>query len=268
MPPKTVRQIIDEMPNLPSMPNVVGEALNIIGNPKSNINQLSDVLSKDMSITTEILKMVNSAYYGFPQQIVTINKAMALLGFNKVKSLIMSAAMKPMMMTHGGKAMWEHSIRCAVGCQILAKSLGQGQTDEAFVVGLLHDIGRTVLQIYSKDGSNEVARLVGLGADRLIAEKMMFGFTHTELGEEIVNKWKLPVIIGSCARHHHSPQHSDNQAMAGIVYVADRVSQDQLKYPILDPDIIEQLDFDIPDPMKLREEIYSVSQPIIMALSK
>lgn len=268
MTTRDIKQILDGMPTLPSMPFVVSEALNIIENPKSNINQLSEVISKDISMTTEILKLVNSAYYGFPSQITTINKAMALLGLNKVKSLILSVAVKPMMMSHGGKSIWEHSIRCGVGCQMIAKSLGVGQTDEAFVMGLLHDIGKTVLEIYNKDGVKEINRLVGLGADRLTAERMMFGFTHTEVGKELVERWKLPVVLGECVMRHHNPLESSNSTMVGLVYVIDRVTQEQLSYPILDPDIAESMDFDIPDPLTLREQIFFTSQSIILALSK
>ncbi|MEI7473445.1 MAG: HDOD domain-containing protein [bacterium] len=263
-----LKNLIETMPNLPSMPNIVSEALNIIEDPKSNINKLSEVISKDISITTEILKLVNSAYYGFPAQITSINKAMALLGFSKVKSLIMSVAVKPMMMSTGGKSLWEHSVRCAVGSEILAKSLGKSDTDEAFIMGLLHDIGKTVLEIYNKDASKEITRLVGLGADRLAAEKMIFGFQHTEIGEQLVQKWKLPSLIGSSVKYHHEPQNSDNITMVGCVYVADKTCQDLLKYPILDPDITEIFDFEIPDPMQLRDQIFEKSQHIIAALSK
>lgn len=265
---KDIKEVLDKMPVLPSMPIVVSEALHIIENPKSNINQLSEIISKDISLTTEILKLVNSAYYGFPSQITTINKAMALLGLNKVKSLIMSVAVKPMMMSYCGKSLWEHSIRCAVGCQLIARSLGAGHTDEAFVTGLLHDIGKTVLEIYNKEAVKEINRLVGLGADRLTAEKMMFGFTHTEAGRELVERWKLPVIIGSSVMYHHNPREAENPTMVGAIYVADRVTQEQLTYPILDPDIVESMDFDIPDPVTLREQIITISQSIIAALSK
>lgn len=268
MSTKDIKQVIEEMPNLPTMPTIVIEALNIIGNPKSNINQLSDIISKDINMTTQILKMVNSAYYGFPNQITTINKAMALMGFNKVKSLILSVATKPMMLSICGKHLWEHSIKCAVGCQTISKSLGMGETDEAFVMGLLHDIGKMVLETYNKEALNEIQKLVGLGADRLTAEKMMFGFNHAEIGQELVSKWNLPSIIQSAARYHHRPQDSEVPSVIGIVYVADRVIQDQIKYPILESEIADMLDFDIPDPLSLREEIITASQPIISALSK
>src|SRR3989339_730089 len=100
MSTKSIKDIIDNMSGIPSMPTVVSESLNLIDNPNSNIRQLADIISKDIAITTQILKLVNSAYYGFPSQITTINKAMALLGLNKIKSLILSVAVKPMMMSY------------------------------------------------------------------------------------------------------------------------------------------------------------------------
>lgn len=263
-----LKKILENMPNLPSMPHIVSEALSIIENPKSSINQLSAVISKDISITTQILKIVNSSYYGFPSQITTINKAMALLGFSKVKSLILSAALKPMMMSHSGKSLWEHSLRCAVGCQLMAKSLGKGETDEAFVVGLLHDIGKNVLEIYDKDVAREIPKLIKSGSDRLKIEKNLFGFNHAEIGGQLVRKWNLPVIIENCVRYHHNPQDSDDISTVGVVYIANMVTQEQSGYPVLDPDIINLFDFEVPDPMKLREEIFVTAKSIIDALSR
>ncbi len=268
MLPNDIKLTISRIPGLPAMPTVVAEALNIIKNPNSNINELSGVISKDMSLTSQILKLVNSAYYGFPQQITTINKAMALLGLNKIKSLIMSVALKPMLMSNGGKALWEHSIRCAVACEHIAKSLNTLDPDEAFVVGLLHDVGKSVLEIYNASAVQEVDRLSSLGAERLAVEKMMFGFDHTDAGSELVRRWQLPEAIINSVRYHHSPQRSRVHAVVGIVYVADRVTQEPIKYPIIDSDIANFIDFELPDPMLLREEVFEKSQAIIMALSK
>jgi putative nucleotidyltransferase with HDIG domain len=180
----------------------------------------------------------------------------------------MSVAVQPMMMSYYGVSLWEHSIRCAIGCQILSKSLGQGETDEAFVMGLLHDIGKTIFEIHNKGALNEIDKLVKLGGDRLAAEKMMFGFDHTEIGQQLINKWRLPVVIGNCVRYHHTPQLSENTSIVGIVYVANKISQEKLQYPIIDPDIAESLDFDIPEPENLREQVFETSQSIINALAK
>ena len=267
MPARSIKEIIDNMIGIPSMPTVVSESLNLIDNPNSNIKQLADIISKDIAITTQILKLVNSAYYGFPSQITTINKAMALLGFNTIRSLILSVGLKPMLMTNSGKALWEHSIRCAVACQMLSKSLNVLDPDEAFVMGLLHDVGKSVMEGANKDAIKEITRLTGLGADVLQAEKMFFGFTHTELGRELVTKWKLPLIIGTAIRYHHNPLASENKTYSCLVYVADRISREPLKYPVLDPDMVDSFDFEIQDPIALREKVFEAASHIISALT-
>lgn len=261
------RQTLENLTELPSMPAIVGQALSIIDDPKANINQLANIISTDISITSQILKLVNSAYYGFPSQITTINKAMALLGFNKVKSLILGVAVKPMMLSDSGKSLWHHSLRCAVGAKYLAKNLEHGDAEEAFIFGLLHDIGKTVLQIQNIDAYKEVQKLVGIGADVIDAERTFFGFTHTDAGKILTEQWKLPLIIGITTEHHHNPLRSEELMSSGIVYVADRLTQDQLKYPVFDQEILDALDFEIPDPEAMREEILELSQPIIDAFS-
>ena len=265
---QTLQEIIDSTPALLTMPKVISEALNLIKDPKTNVNKLSDIIAKDISLTSEILKMVNTAYYGFPTQITTINKAIALLGLNKVKSVIMSVAMKPMLQSNGGKSLWEHSIKCAVGCEIIAESLGMDDPDEAFTMGLMHDIGKIVLESYNKVAYQEINRLISLGAERLNAEKMIYGYNHAEIGAELVTKWNLPSVISTSVKYHHMPHHSEMPSVVGIVYVAERVIQDPIKYPILDFDIINSLDFDLPDPLELREIIFEKSNGIINVLLK
>lgn len=263
-----IKKIINNLPELPAMPNVVAVALDVMKDPKSSVQKLCDVISNDQAITTEILKVVNSAYYGLPQQITTINQATALLGFNKIRNLILSLAVKPMLMSTGGKILWEHSMRCAVGSEIIGKSLGRSDADESFIFGLLHDVGKVVFEIYNKAALQEVDRLVNFGADRFAAEKMMFGFDHTEAGAELVQKWNLPKIIKACVRYHHQPHLSEFPTSIGIVYAADRIIQEPLKYPVLETEIINAIDFDLPDPIVLREQIYEKSDQIIRLLSK
>jgi putative nucleotidyltransferase with HDIG domain len=264
----SLEKIIDDLPTLPSMPNIIFEALAIIGNPKSSIRQLSKIISKDLSITTEILKMVNSAYYGFPSQITTINQAMALLGLDNVRGVIFGAATKPMLTTYSGRTLWIHSIRCAVGCQLLSKGLGMGNPDEAFVVGLLHDVGKTVMEIYDRNRMKELTRLCNMGADQLYMEQTMFGFLHTEAGAALASKWKLPQVIIDCIRYHHNPQDADGLPLAQIVYVANCLTQEKEVFPMIDPEIAEYLEFEITNPSEMREQIFQFSETIVNALEK
>lgn len=261
------RQTLESLDELPSMPAVVGQALSLLDDPNANINQLANIISTDISITSQILKLVNSAYYGFPSQITTINKAMALLGFNKIKSLILGVAVKPMMLSDAGKTLWNHSLRCAVGAKYLAKNLEHGDPEEAFIFGLLHDIGKTILQIQNMDAYKEIQKLVAIGADTIEAERTFFGYTHTEAGKVLTEKWKLPLIIGITVEHHHNPLRSEELMSTGIVYVADRLTQNELKYPVFDQEVLDALDFEIPDPEAMRDEILELSQPVIDAFS-
>lgn len=256
-------KISSRINDLPSMPIVIMNALEAINCPNSSANDLADILSKDQAITSQILKMVNSAYYGFPSQITTINRSIALLGMNKVRNIIMSVAAKPLMMSKSGKTLWEHSIRCAVGCEIISKQLGLDDLDEAFIIGLLHDIGKTVLEMYYKKDYAEVINIVNNGVDIISAERQVIGITHTNMGEAVVLKWKLPLVVANCVKYHHTPHASNDINNTGIVYIADRLAQIEVKYPMLDPDIMSRLDVDISDPMELREEIFETSQFII-----
>lgn len=263
----SINQILDKKDNIPSMPVVLSQSLNLIEDPNSNVKQIAALISKDMALTAQVLKLVNSAYYGFPSQITSIDKAMALLGFNTIKNLILSVSVKSMMMTNSGKALWEHSIRCAVACQMLSKSLGGIDPDEAYIIGLLHDIGKTVMENVNKEAFKEIVRLTSLGADSLQAEQMFYGFTHTDIGKALVEKWKLPLVVGSAIRYHHNPLASPSKLHSCIAYVADRVSREPLKYPVLDPDIADSFDFELPDPIAFREEVLEASSHIIAALS-
>lgn len=266
MSEKSVDLFIKNMPELPSMPPVVAKALNIIEDPKSSVAQLAAIISKDISLTTQILKLVNSAYYGFPSQITTIDKAMALLGFKQVKSLILSVALKPMMMSHSGRDLWEHSLKCGVACQLISKALGNNETDEAFVLGLLHDIGKNVIEMFNHRIANEINARVKMGTDRLRLEKSLLGFTHADLGEALLRKWKLPEVIVSCVKFHHTPLLSPNFSLVSIVYIADLLTQTNFEILDVSPNIANKLDFEVPDPIEFREEIIETTKPILNAL--
>ena len=108
------QQYVDEFKDIPPMPNVMVRALEVIKNPQTGIRELANIMSVDQSISTKTLSLVNSAYYGFHQQITSINKALVILGMMKAKNIIMSLALKQMMTAQGSRELWEHSTKCAI----------------------------------------------------------------------------------------------------------------------------------------------------------
>ena len=262
-----IKNFIDDMPNIPSMPSIVLNLLDELNKPEPDIIKLSATMSKDISLTTQLLKLVNSAYFSFSSRVNNVTQASVLIGLNRLKSLIISSAIKPMIVTVCGKNLWEHSIRCAVGCEIIAKSLGDDRKEEAFVAGLLHDVGKIVLELYNSNYARDTHNQFSQSNERIHQEKQLFGFAHPEVGKELISKWSLPNNIGEHVNYHHNPIQSSDKLITSYVYVANRLAQENLMYPIVDPEISENLDFEVSDPVTLREEIFAVSQPIIDVFS-
>ena len=143
---KTI-ELVNNVKDIHAMPTVIVKALNIMKKPTASMKELGDIVMFDQSLTIKFLALVNSAYYGFSQQISSINIALSLLGMVKVKNIIVAVAMKPMMSNQGDKELWKHSMRVASGCEYLANLTKIMDADEAFIAGFVHDVGKIVLHI-------------------------------------------------------------------------------------------------------------------------
>ena len=262
------QKLVAEFKDIPPMPNVMVKALNVIKNPQTGIAELGKIMQVDQAISAKTLSLVNSAFYGFRQQITSINRALVVLGMMKAKNIIMSLALKQMMTTQGSRELWEHSIRCAVASEIIAKEYKVINPDDAFVIGFLHDIGKILLNTKNPLKYSKVRYLAAQGNVNLIdIEMAQFGTNHCILGALISKKWQLPVILTNCIRYHHEPTQSSLPTVCGVVYCADRLVQINMPTPLLDKNIMAKLDFSIEDPIALRETIIAKSSIFLKELS-
>ena len=252
--------------DIPAMPNVMVKALGVIRDEASGINDLADVMCYDQALTTQVLKLVNSAYYGFAQQIASVNTALSLIGMDQAKNIIITFAMKPMLTSKGGKALWQHSIRTAVGCEILAKEFRIMDPAEAFVIGFLHDIGKLVLGMKSPAIYAKVKEMVDKGANILETENMFFGTNHSDVGFLLAKKWQLPIVVVNGIKYHHSPQASSMSNVAYIVYIADKLTQDVLSDKAFDEEIMSHCNINIESPRLWREQIMQRSALLLSSL--
>lgn len=262
-----IKRVINSLHELPAMPNVVTKALGVIKDPNSGARDLAKTIENDHAITAELLKIVNSPYFGLSKNIQTVGQSITLLGFNEVKSVILSCAMKPMMTTQGGKDLWEHAVNTAVAAETIAKKLGRSDYDDCFAQGLMHDLGKIVFEIYNRKNAAEAIRLERSGADVLMAEKMVFGFDHTEVGYLLGNRWQLPKMIISIMRHHHKPQFSEFKTSAGIIYIADRIVHDPMKNPVIEPEVRGRLGFEISNIEGFRRQVLDRARVLLMSLN-
>lgn len=240
---------------IPAMPQVIVKALSIIKDEDSGVRQLADIISYDQALSTQVLKLVNSAYYGFSQQITSITKAIGLIGMNQTKNIIITVAMKSMLTTGGGKDLWEHSIKCGVASEQIAKQYKLMNPDEAFILGFLHDIGKIVLAKKSLRLFQKANELANRGLNAIEAEEIFFKTNHADIGFFLATKWKLSVIIANAIKYHHDPLKSSMLNVAALVYFADRLTKPILKKPYFDPDVEKRTNIYIENPLEFRETI-------------
>ena len=263
---KTV-ELVNSVKDIHAMPSVIVKALNIMKKPTASMKELGDIVMFDQSLTIKILALVNSAYYGFSQQISSINIALSLLGMVKVKNIIVAVAMKPMMSNAGDKELWKHSMRVAAGCEYLAKLTKIMDEDEAFIAGFVHDVGKIVLHMANEKLYTKVAKAIEEGLDVLEAEKKYFDSDHVKTGSLLAKRWQLPILLANIISYHHAPSLSSIPVPCNLVSLIDKVVQTEFNPNSVDKDFIKSLGIDIEDLEDLREAVLQKAEVLISELS-
>jgi putative nucleotidyltransferase with HDIG domain len=193
--------------DLPPMPDIAARVLRAVDGGDCSVNDLRQIIERDPAIVARILKVANSALYGFARQIDTLSHALALLGMQTVRNLVLAASMSQMFARFGlmEKLIFEHASLCGPVAHRLARYLpGKWDPEEAFVSGLLHDMGKIVLaNSYREEYEEVVARGYNQNLGFAEAERASFGFDHAELGAEVARQWQLGSTLESVIRHHH-----------------------------------------------------------------
>ena len=260
--------LINTLKEVPAMPNVIVHALNIMKDPDSSTKELAKIISYDQSLSTKVLTLVNSAYYGFPKQITSIAQAISLIGMSKSKNIIVTVAMRPMLTNQGTKDLWKHSITAAVGCEFMAKSLKIMDADEAFVIGFLHDLGKVVLNLTDAKLYEKVRETVKTGSNILETEQIYFGTDHCQMGSILAKKWQLPLLINNAIKYHHEPNLSSMPTACSLVYIVDRlINEEELDVDSLDKDAMKNLNIQIAQPQILKENILAKASVLLNELS-
>lgn len=263
---KTI-ELVNGIKDIHAMPSVIVKALNIMKKPTASMKEIGDIVMFDQSLTIKILALVNSAYYGFSQQISSINIALSLLGMVKVKNIIVAVAMKPMMSNQGDKELWKHSMRVACGCEYLANLTKIMDADEAFISGFIHDVGKIVLHMSNEKMYAKVLTAVDEGADILNAEVKYFDSNHVKTGSLLAKRWQLPILLANIISYHHTPALSSIPVPCSLVCLVDKLVQLQFNPDSVDKDFVKTLGIDFEDLEELRKSIMQKSEVLIAELS-
>lgn len=263
---KTI-ELVNNIKDIQAMPSVIVKVLNVMKKPTVSMKELGDIVMYDQSLTIKILALVNSAYYGFSQQISSISIALSLLGMVKVKNIIVAVAMKPMMSNQGDKELWKHSIRVAAGCEYLAELTKIMDADEAFIAGFIHDVGKIVLHSTNPKLYNKVIEAATSGADILDVEKKYFDSDHVKTGSLLAKRWQLPILLANIISYHHNPSLSSIPVPCNLVCAVDKLMQENFNPNLLDKDFLKTMGIDLDDVEDLRQAIKQKSEVLISELT-
>lgn len=224
-----VRRIAGKIQGLPTLPAMLNTINRMVMNPRTTAREVAQIISTDPSLTAKVLQVVNSPFYGFPHRITTITHAIVILGFNTIKSILLSSTIFDLFRRDsdsGGfdrAAFWKHSIACGAAAKVLGRRLGYAALEEIFIAGLLHDIGKIVLDQFlheSFTGALDLARRKEMLL--LDAEQELLGVTHADVGGWLFETWSLSRGLVETTRcHHNTDLAQDHARLAGIVHTAD-----------------------------------------------
>lgn len=250
-----VMKRIERVTNLPTLPDIVTRIIKMVDSPDTTAVDIGNEISKDQVLSAKVLKLVNSGFYGFSQPIKTISHAMVLLGFNVVKSLVLSATVFDMM-AQAINGLWEHSLACAIASGIIARKLDLAEPEEITVSGLLHDLGKVVEAEYFREEFIQINTLIE-EEDLLYyqAEERIVGLHHATMGEWLLEQWKLPhQLIDPIAYHHNFHPARDNADRTAIIHIADILVKAKgygfsgdSRVPVLDPDAMKHIQLTMDD---------------------
>ncbi len=248
--------IIAQLGTIPSMPVVVGKLRQLLSDPDVDFKKLAEVLKYDPGMTANILRLANSAYFGFVSKVDSVPQGIARLGTKRMYELILAAAVGPIVQRsikgYGLPAgeLWKHSIAVAIGTEQLARLLGHRVPDHAFTTGLLHDVGKIIMGTFIEVDADPILDLVEqqeITFDE--AERQILGIDHAEVGALLFEKWNLPDSVINVTRWHHQTEgFKGDHLVLNLVHVADTVSlmsgigtgTDGLAYHP-SPDVVDEL---------------------------
>ena len=225
---------IQTISKLSTLPVIAAKVISMVENPNTTASELGRVISADQALTSRILRLANSAYYGFPRKISTLTLAIVVLGFSTLKDLVLSVSILQNFKSDkehelfNPAVFWEHGFTVAIASKLIAEDMKLSVKGEAFVAGLWNVIGFLVLFEYFHDEFNQVISVAREERINILeAEKKVLGVTHAVVGGWLAESWHLPDVLYQAITYHHTPLQTNIKSqknLAAVVYLADLLS--------------------------------------------
>ena len=225
-----IELIVQSIDQLPPFPAIILRALQSINDPRSSAQDVVEIIQYDQGVTSQVLKVCNSAYFNLRRQVHSLKEALVFVGFNTLMQIILNRSFKGVLagpcqgydLDTG--ALWKHSVSVAILTEIVSRRTQREPSATQFTAALLHDMGKVVLSAFVRETFEEIKTLVReQGYSFIAAEREVLGVDHAELGGLIAEKWKFPGPIVEAVRYHHTPWLNRGEAsdMIALVHLAN-----------------------------------------------
>jgi putative nucleotidyltransferase with HDIG domain len=221
---------LNKIDDLPAMPKTLYDVLNKLNSDDTNASTLDHIIEEDPALTTKILKIANSPYYGQAGTVNNIKRAIMLLGFNEIKNLVIGFSLSDIFNSGlecgpiDSKIMWLHSVGVGKVAQSISHRLKIGDPDDFFTGGLIHDIGLIIMCHHFKNETLEIFRLVEEKNISFPDAEEMYGLKHTEIGAFLAKKWALSDFMTNIIRYHHKPTSAGEFiSFASVLFLANEL---------------------------------------------
>jgi HD-like signal output (HDOD) protein len=229
------KRFIENMAQLPSLPAVVAHLIKVVSSPETSAEDAAEIIEKDPALTTRVLRLANSAFYGMPRSVSSVQSAVVILGFNTIKSLVLGASVMQMFPHNDQKNVldrvrfWKHSIICAVVAKNIAQSVMNFvfiDPQSAFCAGIMHDVGKLIFELFAP---KEYAVICGVSREKSTSlfrvESAAMGINHADVGRILSDKWGLPLDLEQTMVYHHDPGAAQKiTELVAVVHLADVIT--------------------------------------------
>lgn len=228
--PPHLQKAMGRVTEISALPEITTRIVDVVENPRSTARDMHEIVKNDPALATKILKVVNSAFYGLPSQIASLDRAIVMLGLSAVKNIALAASLsrlfrpEPISEQFQPRDLWSHCMSVGVASRMLAKAMGRDFAEEAFVAGLVHDMGLMVVHQLFPDKLRQIAmRCFQEPQSFRAAEVEVIGADHEAFGAALATKWKFPPGLRSAIANHHDPLalKQEFRRLACVIHVAD-----------------------------------------------
>lgn len=218
--------------DLPTLPTVFMRIMRLMQSKETSIREISQVVEMDQSIAMKILRLINSSFYGLSRSVYSVQQAIVLLGANTLKNILITASVFQALSRRSREAglnreaFWKHAMDCGMIARYLDDKINSGREEEGFICGIIHDIGKVVLDQYFHDKLLAVlseARKEGISFYQ--AERELLGVSHAEIGSKLADLWYLPDnLVEVIAQHHELRPDGEYARQAALIQISDMLA--------------------------------------------